>query len=172
MPSTKALGRHSVTPISIEGGAIHMSFRTALLCVVGIFASAASFHVMAADLVHADDLALHEKRHGTVRLYDGRGGRGDPVPVTVAVIANSKALLSLPAIREAVVDANKNSVTVKNLFFDARASELGRRAADRMPAGTGWRARKALHDSVKARARENLDEGRAAGSGDLAQFDF
>ena len=162
-------------PISIEDGSLRMSFRTAVIGAIGIFAAAASFHVYAADLSHKSDLVEHKSTHAgehLITLQDEHGHDATPVPMAEVVTANAKAVAELPAIRKAVDEANDNSITVKNGFYDAQASKLGRRAADRMPEGTSWRKRKAKHDEVKAKARQNLDDGKPAGSGDLARFDF
>lgn len=158
------------TPISVENGSLHMSFRTAVFGAIGIFTAAATFHVYAAGLVHKSDLEKHNNEH--VVSVEDRGGKAISRPLKEVVAANAKAVAELPDIRDAIKEANQNSITVKNGFYDAQASALGRRAADQMPKGTGWRKRKARYDEVKAKARANLDQGKPAGSGDLARFDF
>lgn len=154
--------RPTLSPI--EDGSIRVRKRTVLVIVAAIPAAFVSFHTVAGDLVHQDDIKLHQTEAHVI-VSPGPDGHDHSRPMADVVADNAKAVAQLPAIRKAVDTANANSLTVKNGFFEERASRLGSRAAEAMPKGTHWKRRKAKADKVKRRAISNLRAGRDVADG-------
>lgn len=132
-----------------------MSFRTGMWLAVVIFGASTSFQALASDMVSKDELAAHVSKHDMVSVPSARGRKRKPIPVAEAIIEQAVAVSAL-----------------QMAFFDFLASDIARRAADRMPEGTDWRAHHARHDEVKARALHNLSQGLPAGAGDLLKYDY
>lgn len=123
-----------------------------------------------ASVVKGDDLIVHIGKLHMVPTVDG-DGHESLKPIVDVVAAHAVAIAQLPAMKQAIDDANQNSLTVKNGFFDERASRMGSRAADSMPRGTHWRKRKILADQVKRTALGNLNANRDIDVG-IEQYAF
>ncbi len=136
--------------------------RTIAVLVVAVFAAGGAAYSYDAGVVKRAD--LH------VSVLDGDGHEVDH-PLVEMVAAHEQALGDLPAMKKAIDEANRNSLTVKNGFFNERASRLGSRAADTMPDGTHWRNRKIKSDQVKRQALNNLNAGRPIEVG-IEQYAF
>ena len=132
-----------------------MSFRTGLGLAIVIFGASTSFQALASDMVSKADLDAHVTEHDMVSIPTARGTKREPIPVSEAIIEQAGEVSAL-----------------RMAFFDFLASDIARRAADRMPEGTNWRAHHARHDEVKARALQNLSQGLPAGAGDLLKYDY
>lgn len=156
----------SSRPSSIPIGRI--KFAGAVL--IAVFLAGAGAYTYDDSVVKGDDLIVHVGKLHMVPTVDG-DGHESLKPIVDVVAAHAVAIAQLPAMKRAIKTANENSLTVKNGFFDERASRMGSRAADSMPRGTHWRKRKILADQVKRTALGNLNANRDIDVG-IEQYAF
>ncbi len=157
-------GRRTVTFVDVDKSGVSMSWKTVVsvfgsvvVVIVGALAWMASLSTKADAAEHNVSLVAHP-----VDLDDNEKTPPVPLPVVAKASIKKNAMQDrrLDVVEAKATDNGNVIVTVKNGFYEDRATNLGYKRVKQLPKSTPYRRKKAEFERVKKRAMENQKDSK------------